>query len=67
MGRSTLSRFFSRTIFPTAMAIVGLFLLLIGYIVGIDVMITSGWILVIVGAGWMLVLYRTRIYRLPVL
>lgn len=65
MSKSARSKLFAGTLFPQTIAIVGLFFLLIGYWVDNIVMIVSGWILLVVGAGWILILYRMRIYRLP--
>lgn len=47
------------------MAVAGLLALLMGYWANDNVMIAFGWIFAIFGAGWLLILMRVRIWRLP--
>ncbi len=44
--------------------VVGLFLVLIGYVISNEILTVSGWVLIIVGGGCFLILMRTRIYRM---
>lgn len=44
--------------------VVGLFLVLVGYVISSEIITMSGWVLIIVGGGCFLILMRTRIYRM---
>lgn len=44
--------------------VVGLFLVLIGYVISNLILTVSGWVLIVLGGGCFLILMRTRIYRM---